>query len=115
MRISDWSSDVCSSDLAADVNQTQLYLVALKKAAIEYLDYEDVLVFLGFREGTDRLVMFRRIKATLGTDVRQYWERHTEAIAKGIIPPGKFARYIHLFAHKEIGRASCRERVCPHM
>src|SRR3546814_5043719 len=32
--------------VAADVNQTQLYLVALKKAAIEYLDYEDVLVFL---------------------------------------------------------------------
>src|SRR3546814_911383 len=44
--------------------------------------------------------MFRRIKATLGTDVRQYWERHTEAIAKGIIHQGKFERYFQLFAHK---------------
>jgi len=86
--------------VAVDINQTQLYLVALKKAAIEYLDYQDVLTFLGFRSGTDRLGLFRRIKHTLETDVRQYWERHTDAIAKGIIHQGKFERYFQLFANK---------------
>src|SRR5690606_17574733 len=58
--------------VAVDINQTQLFLVALKKAAIEYLDYPDVLTFLGFRSGADRLVLFNRIKGTLETDVRQH-------------------------------------------
>lgn len=40
--------------VAVDVNLTQLYLVELKKAAIRSLDYEDILVFLGFHEGVDR-------------------------------------------------------------
>ena len=84
--------------VAVDVNPTQLYLVALKKAAIRHLDYEDVLVFLGFREGTDRPTLFHRIKSELDTDARQYWEQHTDSIAKGVIHQGKFERYFQLFA-----------------
>lgn len=86
--------------VAVDVNLTQLYLIALKKAAIRHLDYEDVLAFLGFCEGTDRLKLFQRLKLELEADVRQYWEQQTNAIAKGVIHQGKFERYFQLFAKK---------------
>lgn len=86
--------------VAVDVNSTQLYLVALKKAAIRHLDYEDVLIFLGFSDGVDRLKLFQRIKSELETDVRQYWEQNTDSIAKGIVHQGKFERYFQLFAKR---------------
>lgn len=86
--------------VAVDVNLTQLFLVSLKKAAIRHLDYEDVLTFLGFCEGTDRLKLFQRLKPELKTDVRQYWEQHTDVLVKGIIHQGKFERYFQLFARR---------------
>src|SRR5690606_6803108 len=82
------------------INLTQLHLVALKKAAIQRLGYDDVLTFLGFREGKDRLELFQQIKNTLVADVRQYWEQHTHTLAKGVIHQGKFERYFQLFAQK---------------
>ncbi|WP_449047440.1 DUF3419 family protein [Parapedobacter sp.] len=97
--------------VAVDINQTQLYLVELKKTAIEYLDYEDALVFLGFRSGTDRRVLFNQIKAALETDVRQYWERHTDAIARGIVHEGKFERYFRHFAHRVLPLIHSRQQV----
>ncbi|HLT88760.1 MAG TPA: DUF3419 family protein [Sphingobacterium sp.] len=84
--------------VAVDVNLTQLYLVELKKAVIRSLDYEDVLVFLGFHEGADRLKLFQQLKPMLTADVRQYWERHADTITRGIIHQGKFERYFQLFA-----------------
>lgn len=86
--------------VAVDVNRTQLYLVSLKKTAIRHLDYEDVLTFFGFCDGTDRLKLFQQLKPELEADVRQYWEQHTDAIAKGVIHRGKFERYFQLFAKK---------------
>ena len=86
--------------VAVDINQTQLHLVALKKAAIQHLEYEEVLAFLGFHESNSRLAWFDRIKDRMPSDTRRYWEQHTEAIATGIIHQGKFERYFQLFAHK---------------
>lgn len=86
--------------VAVDVNPTQLYLVALKKAAIRHLDYADVLTFLGFKDGADRLKWYQQIKSELDMDVRQYWEQHTDSIAKGVIHQGKFERYFRLFANR---------------
>lgn len=86
--------------VAVDVNQTQLYLVALKKAAIRHLDYEDTLAFLGFCDGADRLTLFQRLKPELKADVRQYWEQHADVLVKGVIHQGKFERYFQLFAKR---------------
>lgn len=86
--------------VAVDVNQTQLYLVALKKAAIRCLEYDEVLVFLGFREGLDRLKLFERLKPELTENICQYWAQNMEVLAKGIIHQGKFERYFQAFAKK---------------
>ena len=97
--------------VAVDVNPIQLHLVALKKAAIGQLDYDDALAFLGFRHGADRRALFHRIKGTLPTDARQYWERHTDLLAKGVIHQGKFERYFQLFAHRVLPFIHSRKQV----
>src|SRR3546814_18194523 len=80
MRISDWSSDVCSSDLQS--------LRLLPRGA-----------------GCCRLVFGRRSKEPLGCSITDYGEPEdgdlVEAAEKLAIP--------------EIGRATCRERVCQYV
>src|SRR3546814_17196307 len=75
MRISDWSSDVCSSDLATHVNPDT--------AEVD----EDVVGTLHRVWGHNKCVVYARV------------------VEGGEIRPGD----------AEIGRASCRERVCQYV
>src|SRR3546814_2084479 len=84
MRISDWSSDVCSSDLAAQATYRQGKLGRL---------------FRG-RYGRDhRSAEARRTAADGGAGVHAPAGRRAGDSGKGV----------------EIGRASCRERVCQYV
>src|SRR3546814_7609220 len=76
MRISDWSSDVCSSDLCQS-RRSNKGGIAVSGEII--LHGEDIYVQLGLGIGSGREVMFRRV------------------------------------AGRQIGRASCRERVCQYV
>src|SRR3546814_2802531 len=86
MRISDWSSDVCSSDLFED----QFVMDQVKML----LQVHDELVF-ELPEGD--------IEAASGV-IRQVMESAAEPAIKLSVPLGV-----------EIGRASCRERVCQYV
>src|SRR3546814_7892163 len=77
MRISDWSSDVCSSDLVeTGVSEYQL------------------------REAATRDEVFPLLVRAIGKNCRSRYEREEQL-------PGLEA--------EEIGRASCRERVCQYV
>src|SRR3546814_9265588 len=85
MRISDWSSDVCSSDLISD-------LPALEVDA-------------GIDDGVH----------DVADDVHQQAEQREEverAEHDRIVP---VQRGLEAEEAEEIGRASCRERVCPYV
>src|SRR3546814_9208600 len=85
MRISDWSSDVCSSDLL------------------------DRLLALG--------VPGRAI-AELGSRQIPFGVGHVERIERGLYQPGEGPLHVlsPVYADgEEIGRASCRERVCQYV
>src|SRR3546814_7764867 len=84
MRISDWSSDVCSSDLLA---------------AIEYLGVDAV-------EAHD--VALARQHVELDGSVRQ----HDLAALRQHDVEIELVRQSFPQFHRKIGRASCRERVC---
>lgn len=103
----------CDPELvvAVDVNKLQLYLIELKKAAIQHLDYEELLAFLGFRPAADRKETFRKLKPFLPEETAIYWELQSEQISGGIIHQGKFERYFQLFAGKVLPWIHTRKRV----
>src|SRR3546814_2435836 len=82
MRISDWSSDVCSSDLASNANKP-----ADKTAPAN----DDALNTARDEYTIDELA---RVAGTTVRNVRAYQDR-------GLLSPPE---------RREIGRASCRER-----
>src|SRR3546814_14168002 len=97
MRISDWSSDVCSSDLFAQ--------------------------FSPCRDATGRVTGYhtvqRGISPTAVAEIAPLYQRLRQAeIAAGDNEPGLQAgnRVLdHHLAGRQIGRASCRERVCQYV
>src|SRR3546814_20856785 len=106
MRISDWSSDVCSSDLqgvAALIEQKAVGLELVGLAAVR-----------GARQKAQCAVVAEqpRWHAVVETDIagpfRGVLERRGvgDIHAEGIDEAGELG---------EIGRASCRERVCPYV
>src|SRR3546814_6250825 len=92
MRISDWSSDVCSSDLQALQRE---WATAKQRRAEERA----------------------RSEAEAAKDAAEMWAAagparadHAYLVKKGISP-----HHFRQSADKEIGRAACRERVCQYV
>src|SRR3546814_4595898 len=86
LRISDWSSDVCSSDLAAP---------PLRKEGLGRADHRHPLLDHRLHPGPRR-------------------PRHPQAEIRSFAVPVPAPR-IDLSFFAEIGRASCRERVCQYV
>src|SRR3546814_6455061 len=116
MRISDWSSDVCSSDLTGSFGNTFVPMT-LKKynpkriiifsrdemkqwdMAKKYGDDPRVRFFIGDVRDRERLY-----RALDGVDYVVH------AAATKIVPTAEYNPF-----ECEIGRASCRERVCQYV
>ncbi|WP_235297605.1 DUF3419 family protein [Portibacter marinus] len=87
--------------VAADVNLSQLYLTEIKKVAIQNLEREEFLSFIGFTPPLEnRLNCFKGFKNQLSNSARAFWEDHGSIIEDGIIYQGKFEKYLMTFAHK---------------
>src|SRR3546814_11867246 len=93
MRISDWSSDVCSSDLFLDSLITIVQNEVAKGGAVK---------LTGF--GT-----FEKAAVAARTG------RNPKTGAPIKIPSTHKPKFTPGATFKEIGRASCRERVCPYV
>src|SRR3546814_3877674 len=88
MRISDWSSDVCSSDLVREIIDASRYSAVSARYKIYIID-----------------------------EVHMLSKNAFNALLKTLEEPPEHVKF--LFAttevNKEIGRASCRERVCQYV
>src|SRR3546814_15353202 len=107
MRISDWSSDVCSSDLGADA---EIVGVALQVAGRRDPWSER-------REGVARLAAGRIETAGPARNVPHAGVVH-DRIAENVIPRlvrRDVAAGTADHDRQQIGRASCRERVCQYV
>src|SRR3546814_2318313 len=87
MRISDWSSDVCSSDLEVDLG------VAV------FIEGEEEYGSRSFAQFLSDNLEALRADAIVVADSGN-WDEHTPALTVSL---------------REIGRASCRERVCQYV
>lgn len=97
--------------VAVDINPIQLRLIALKKAAIQALDHDAFLQFLGFRSSKNRLALFDQVKSYLSADLQRFWSARSEEIELGIIHQGKFERYFQLFHTKVLPLIHTQRRI----
>ena len=86
--------------LAVDINEVQLHLIELKKAAFKSLNYTDFLQFLGFSKSTKRGDLYTSVKGALPIESANYWDNNLTQIENGIIYEGKFEKYFELFRKK---------------
>ncbi len=82
-----------------DLNEIQLYVTALKAAAIQHLDYNTFLGFLGFKHFEEREKVYLQLKPFLTQQVADYFDANKESLIKGIIHEGKFEKYFQKFAN----------------
>lgn len=82
---------------AVDMNPAQIYLVELKMRAIQKLDYDDFVGFVGARPCRNRLQLYFYLRPRLSQEAREYWDGQTENLLSGIIHCGKFEQYFSLF------------------
>lgn len=83
--------------VAVDVNRVQLHLVALKQAAIQVLEREDFLRFIGFSPCTDRDALYARVRKALSAEVAAFWDARMHEVRAGLVDQGRFERYFRLF------------------
>src|SRR3546814_16381009 len=108
MRISDWSSDVCSSDLLSDFQITIPEIGAVKA------EEPPIVIITSNRT--------REIHDALKRRCLYYWVDYPDAerelaILNRKVPgaPQRLSREIVAFVQHQIGRASGRERVCQYV
>lgn len=86
--------------LAVDVNEIQLHLCELKKAAIIQMNHEEYISFIGFIASSNRKEKLTGLKSLLPSKTYDYWQTNIEQIEQGIVYQGKFEKYLSSFATK---------------
>src|SRR3546814_14536691 len=105
MRISDWSSDVCSSDLTRGLDR--LPYETQRNGALERLARFVGRYVLTIGIGGDDRIDHVHADAILAPFIGGCAAERADRFLGGIIGRGKWCR-----DSAEIGRASCRESVC---
>src|SRR3546814_13782012 len=105
MRISDWSSDVCSSDVEVDALDRLVEAVRILAAL------EDVVH--GFlRDALEpALAVAAGLAPACGVGFARLAGRDLVPLVHHLVGAGRARAEIDVGVHREIGRASCRERV----
>ena len=86
--------------IAVDLNSTQNHLVALKAAAVQSIDRENLFAFLGSgaMHPAVRLVNYAGLRRLLDRDAAAYWDANREMVARGVLNAGVSERFIRLVA-----------------
>src|SRR3546814_20273440 len=110
MRISDWSSDVCSSDLLQRLEKIMDEYVGGISA--HYTTNEPMLT-----RGIELLGMLREDLAHIGAEdlhqLQRAWELHHRVLASACVTQHTLFRPEARWpGYSSIRRASCRERLC---
>src|SRR3546814_11024929 len=113
MRISDWSSDVCSSDLrgfGVYVGSASLTYSAWNSNVEAGCFFEESEIDSQFEGDLNRLFAELDANATILTEeLRDLMISRAKALAAKKVPADDF------WNHPKIGRASCRARVCQYV
>ncbi len=86
--------------VAIDVNETQLFVLELKREAIRTLSHEAFLAFIGYKDSSDRFQTYITIRPLLSKGAQNYWDQQTEVIESGLVHGGKFEKYLMSFCKR---------------
>ncbi|MCE5317268.1 MAG: BtaA family protein [Parachlamydia sp.] len=107
--------DPCDALVSVDANQVQNHLLQLKRTAMEHLDFEDYLAFLGGSFSSSRGTIFQRLTPYMDPGAAAHWTKHLKMVEKGILFQGTTERFVKLanivfcWRRKEIqGLFACR-------
>jgi len=100
-----------ASITAIDVNPAQIDLMELKIKAIQYLNYEEFISFLGFHKCCNRKKLYSHIRRNLSERARDYWDTQSRKISNGIAHCGKFESYFKLFRNFVLPFIHSKEKV----
>jgi S-adenosylmethionine-diacylglycerol 3-amino-3-carboxypropyl transferase len=94
-----------------DPNPAHNHLLALKKAAMKSLPYEQYLAFVGFSPSERRQEMWLQLKESLPEHSRIFWEEQFPLIEKGVLYQGniekwciRLAKLFKLFRKDKVAR-----------
>src|SRR3546814_14082779 len=102
MRISDWSSDVCSSDLKPAAALEEWLRIIYRRTKEEGVPITHWFFEAQHVSSKNNIDTIYRLIALGGV---------IEKFAYQVMPKGQKKPWVY----KEIGRASCRESVCPNV
>lgn len=86
-----------NSITSVDSNPAQIYLIRLKQAAMQLLEYEEFIRFLGVLPCSDRLKLYNVLRPALDDLALCFWDHHSRALSGGVIHYGKFEQYFSVF------------------
>ena len=100
--------------LAIDSNPSQVYLSRLKATAIKHLEYEEFLMFMGFKPGNS-LALYERLRPYLEEKTLAYFDSHSFLIENKLIHAGRFEYYFHLFRTRILPHVASKKRISQFM
>src|SRR3546814_13754140 len=114
MRISDWSSDVCSSDLIPRRAKIANEVAAIIRPVVHGFQGRRVIDFRNARVSDRVIVSVAPEYATIRVFLCKWYDKRTH-LTRSVNPSISITRNLCRVASclNEIGQASCRERMCP--
>ena len=79
-----------------DINPSQSYLLELKMAAMQHLDYPSFVRFLGLTPSEDRLKRYGRIRNHLSPKAAEFWDVHGKIVHEGFLFGGRYEYFVKL-------------------
>lgn len=81
---------------SVDINPTQSYLLELKIAAMQVLEFDDFISFAGLRAHNNRRQLYNLIRPSLSDSARAFWDGQSGLLFRGYLMNGKYERFIRL-------------------
>lgn len=101
----------CREIVSVDINNIQNYLLKLKIAAMEELEYEEYLQFLGAIDSNSRQSLFTKVAPRLDSESYEYWLNHLSLINRRVLYQGyieklvnKFSKVLRIFRRRKTSR-----------
>src|SRR3546814_15229708 len=120
MRISDWSSDVCSSDLLLDaLRQANALIVLASTIANQAMTVKKQYIYpistQYFRDRTEAEPVNAALLEGRAPDRSFHFQANLVKITPLTVPIAALKNLTYPAPLTQIGRASCRERVCQYV